>query len=160
MKTYRNKNTQKQCTETVLSSMGFSLNNVAILNKAGWYEIDYSYPSYDIDTERFEPDGDPVWDEESQKFIQNFKVISLTQEELASIREMKEQEAMSKLREIRDKRLSETDYLLMVDYPISEENLAEVKQYRQALRDLPQQEGAPWLDGEIPWPALPEFLNN
>ena len=47
---------------------------------------------------------------------------------------------------IRSKRnllLSETDYLLMPDYPISKEYLEKVKEYRQQLRDITKQEKFP-----------------
>lgn len=61
------------------------------------------------------------------------------------------------LRTLRDDKLSQTDYLLMPDYPVSAELLASVKEYRQALRNLPAQDGAPWDGGgpETPWPAEP-----
>ena len=63
------------------------------------------------------------------------------------------------LRAERDKRLAETDYLIMADYPISEKTLNKVKAYRQALRNLPSGEGAPWDGGKenTPWPEKPEF---
>lgn len=66
-----------------------------------------------------------------------------------------------RLRAERDKRIAGTDYLLMADYPISEENKAAVQTYRQALRDLPAQEGAPWDGGEeeTPWPQIPAMLS-
>ena len=62
--------------------------------------------------------------------------------------------AAASLRTARDTRLAATDKYLLVDYPISAEKLAAVKAYRQALRDLPEQPGAPWPDGNIPWPTL------
>jgi hypothetical protein len=68
--------------------------------------------------------------------------------------ELIEAEAFAALRAERDKRLADTDYLIMPDYPIAKADLKAVKAYRQALRDLPQQDGAPWIDGEIPWPVL------
>ena len=52
----------------------------------------------------------------------------------------------------RDALITATDYLLMPDYPISAEQLAEVRTYRQALRDVPLQAGFPQT---IDWPALP-----
>lgn len=65
-----------------------------------------------------------------------------------------------RIREERDRRIAETDYLLAADYPISAEKLELVKAYRQALRDIPQQEGFPWSgeidDPAIPWPVLDE----
>ena len=58
-------------------------------------------------------------------------------------------------REKRDELLAETDYLLMPDYPISEEALAALKTYRQALRDVPEQTGFP---NTIEWPSKPEVI--
>ena len=56
----------------------------------------------------------------------------------------------------RDKRIAATDYLVMPDYPLDTDKLEEIKAYRQALRDLPQQPGFPWGgpdDPECPWPV-------
>lgn len=58
-------------------------------------------------------------------------------------------------REKRDELLTETDYLLMPDYPISEEALVALKTYRQALRDVPEQAGFP---SKIEWPEKPEAI--
>ena len=52
----------------------------------------------------------------------------------------------------RDALITATDYLLMPDYPISAEQLAEVRAYRQALRDVPLQAGFPQT---IDWPMPP-----
>lgn len=64
------------------------------------------------------------------------------------------------LRTERDRRLTATDYLLMPDYPLSGDQRAVVQVYRQALRDLPAQDGAPWDGGGegTPWPELPDML--
>jgi hypothetical protein len=67
-----------------------------------------------------------------------------------------EAEAFAALRAERDKRLAETDYMFTSDYPLDETKKAAYTAYRQALRDLPAQPGAPWIDGEIPWPVKPE----
>lgn len=69
-------------------------------------------------------------------------------------------ELFQAVRAERDRRLSATDYLLMPDYPIPEDQRAAVRAYRQALRDLPAQDGAPWDGGgeTTPWPELPAFL--
>lgn len=63
----------------------------------------------------------------------------------------------SALRTARDTRLTATDKYLLPDYPISADDLALVKTYRAALRDLPDQSGAPWDGGgdETPWPVMP-----
>lgn len=55
----------------------------------------------------------------------------------------------------RDKLLSECDYYVLPDYPSTEEGLVVVKAYRQALRDVPQQEDFPMA---IVWPAKPAVL--
>lgn len=71
-----------------------------------------------------------------------------------------EAELFQQLRAERDRRLTATDYLLMQDYPIPADQRTAVQAYRQALRDLPAQEGAPWDGGgeETPWPELPAGL--
>lgn len=52
----------------------------------------------------------------------------------------------------RNKLLSDTDHLIQEDYPISDEKKQEIKVYRQALRDIPQQDGFP---ENIVWPDKP-----
>ena len=72
------------------------------------------------------------------------------------------EELAASVRSERDRRITATDYLLRVDYPLPEEDLVPIKEYRQALRDLPQQPGFPWggpNDPACPWPDLPRFLD-
>ena len=61
------------------------------------------------------------------------------------------------LRAARDARLASTDKILLPDYPIGADALPLVKAYRAALRDLPDQPGAPWDGGgaATPWPTRP-----
>ncbi|WP_251570711.1 tail fiber assembly protein [Parasutterella muris] len=66
--------------------------------------------------------------------------------------EIAEQKANS-ARAQRDRLLSQTDYLVSGDYPISAADLAAVKTYRQALRDVPEQEGFP---DSVVWPEMPQ----
>lgn len=68
-----------------------------------------------------------------------------------------EQEKFILLRGMRDGKIAATDYLIMPDYPLPEEKKAGVLAYRQALRDLPAQSGAPWDGGgeATPWPEIP-----
>lgn len=56
----------------------------------------------------------------------------------------------------RDSLLYASDYYLMSDYPSTEEGLAAVKAYRQALRDVTKQDGFP---DQINWPELPSVLS-
>lgn len=66
-----------------------------------------------------------------------------------------EEELARDVRDTRNAKLSETDYLVASDYPISEKNLAEIKIYRQALRDITEQAGFP--ESAI-WPDVPRFF--
>ena len=68
-----------------------------------------------------------------------------------------ESERFELLRSARDAKLTATDYLVAPDYPLADEQRAVVTAYRQALRDLPAQEGAPWDGGGelTPWPEMP-----
>ena len=59
------------------------------------------------------------------------------------------------IRDKRDNLLGETDYYLMPDYPSNPQNLKELKVYRQALRDVPKQEGFP---RDVRWPDVPKFF--
>lgn len=68
------------------------------------------------------------------------------------------EELAASVRAERNRRLATTDYLVMPDYPLSTDKLEEIKAYRQALRDLPQQPGFPWNgpdDPACPWPVIP-----
>jgi len=54
------------------------------------------------------------------------------------------------IREQRDALLDESDFAVLADSPVS--NVEDWKTYRQALRDVPQQEGFPQ---EVVWPNPP-----
>lgn len=60
--------------------------------------------------------------------------------------EEKRAEKETEMRAQRDALLTATDFYLMSDYPISEEDLNKIKEYRQTLRDMPQQEEWPYMD--------------
>lgn len=81
--------------------------------------------------------------------------IATTVEEIPQPTE--EEKRAKKEAEVRAKRdylISQTDYLLQPDYPISDADLAKIKEYRQALRDVPSQEGFP---DNVVWPEGPEY---
>lgn len=76
--------------------------------------------------------------------------------EVVTIPEPSDEERASIVRSQRNTKLEATDYLLVSDYPISAEELEEVKTYRQALRDIPEQSGFP---KNVQWPIEPQFLS-
>lgn len=66
-----------------------------------------------------------------------------------------EEQRFVRLREERNRKIAETDYLLAADYPIASDKLLAVRTYRQALRDITSLPGAPWTDDTVPWPEMP-----
>lgn len=71
---------------------------------------------------------------------------------------------LDEVREERNKRLSQTDYVHLPDVSVSEEHKAAVLVYRQQLRDIPETVDA-WLQEKdlysvsvwgVPWPTLEE----
>lgn len=91
-----------------------------------------------------------MWEEEKTRLEQ-----AAAEAEAARLAEYNSEAArFERLRAERDRRLTATDYLLMQDYPLNDTLKGAVQAYRQALRDLPAQEGAPWDGGEesTPWP--------
>lgn len=55
----------------------------------------------------------------------------------------------------RDRRIAETDYYMMPDYPADPETLEVVKNYRKALRDITLQSGFP---RDFKWPVVPKVF--
>ena len=67
--------------------------------------------------------------------------------------EQKLTELATTIRTKRNSLLADSDYLLMPDYPISQECLEKVKEYRQELRDITKQENFPTA---VVFPDLPK----
>lgn len=68
---------------------------------------------------------------------------------------MPQEEVATQVRAERARKIAETDWYMMPDYPSNPQNLEELKVYRQALRDVPKQEGFP---RDVRWPDVPKFL--
>ena len=66
-----------------------------------------------------------------------------------------EEDLVAQIRTERDRRLAETDWCMMPDYPSDPDNTEEMKAYRQALRDITEQTGFP---KDVIWPNLPKLL--
>lgn len=63
------------------------------------------------------------------------------------------QKLADEIRKIRDELLKETDKYLLEDFPITEEQKEKYKIYRNALREIPEQQGFPH---DVSWPVLEE----
>ena len=105
----------------------------------------------------YSPSGNPeVWEERP---IGHFTAEEwLTSHKTFTLLPPTTDQLFAALRAARDARLADTDKMLLPDYPISADSLALVKIYRNALRDIPAQPGAPWDGGGelTPWPELPK----
>lgn len=66
-----------------------------------------------------------------------------------------EEELANRVRTQRNSLLRKSDFYMMSDYPSTVEGLAQVKAYRQALRDITEDIGFP---GNVTWPTEPEVL--
>lgn len=76
--------------------------------------------------------------------------------QIVAVPEPTTEEIAAQVRAKRDALLAETDFLMMPDYPLGEEDSAALKAYRQELRDVPTQDGFPT---EITWPDFPATLS-
>ena len=63
-----------------------------------------------------------------------------------------DEELAQQIRAKRNGSLNQTDYLMMPDYPISDDKRKLIAEYRQALRDITEQDGFPRA---ITWPEKP-----
>ena len=76
--------------------------------------------------------------------------------QIVAVPEPTTEEIAAQVRAKRDALLAETDFLMMPDYPLGEEDATALKTYRQGLRDVPTQDGFPT---EITWPDFPATLS-
>lgn len=80
------------------------------------------------------------------------EVIPRTEEEIEAERAEKSLPTADEIRTQRDKLLAETDWTQVLDAPISAESREAFRVYRQALRDITEQEGFPTA---VVWPEMP-----
>lgn len=68
---------------------------------------------------------------------------------------MPQEEVATQVRAERDRKIAETDWYMMPDYPADPETLEVVKNYRKALRDITLQSGFP---RDVEWPVMPKVF--
>lgn len=83
------------------------------------------------------------------------QTVMMKRYKLVEIPEPTTEEVAAQMRAQRDSMIAQTDYLMMSDYPISEEDKTLLETYRQALRDIPEQEGFP---SNVQWPVVPQCV--
>lgn len=92
--------------------------------------------------------GDCYIDEiEPQNGVRRFQIVAVP--------EPADEEVAEQVRAERDRRLAETDWYMMPDYPADPETLELVKGYRKALRDITLQSGFP---RDFKWPVVPKVF--
>lgn len=92
--------------------------------------------------------GDCYIDEiEPQNGVRRFQIVAVP--------ELTDEEVAEQVRAERDRRIAETDWYMMPDYPADPETLEVVKNYRKALRDITLQSGFP---RDFKWPVVPKVF--
>lgn len=71
------------------------------------------------------------------------------------LRDMVYRDYEIEVRTERDELLALSDWTQMADSPLTAVQKEAWAQYRQMLRDMPQQAGFPWAENTPPWPKTP-----
>ena len=114
-----------------------------VLAGYGVYPVGYqSAPAYDPATQRMVASSEPSLVDGN--WVITKTIVAMTEDEVAKCSFNK----ASQIRAQRDGMLAATDWCALSDVTMS----AEMTAYRQALRDLPDQEGFPYT---VTWPTKP-----
>jgi hypothetical protein len=119
-------------------------HNFADLTREQWDEIGYN-EAIPVEREPY-----TIYETEWAKgddFVLREVVLSKVVDWAAKI-----EDARMSAREKRDARLDATDWTQLVDCPLDDMDIVLWQSYRQALRDVPQQEGFPL---NVEWPEEP-----
>ena len=109
------------------------------------YPVHYSdQPVVDVLTQRMVEIA-PLYD--GQSWIQQWAVEALPQDEI----DARNAQQASSVRAERNRRLADTDWMVVKTLEAGQPQDFSVAAYRQALRDVPSQPGFPW---DIIWPTM------
>jgi hypothetical protein len=92
--------------------------------------------------------GGPVFNESTQSWEVSWIVEDAAEDEIID-RVLKKQ---AEVREERDSLIAKTDWMVIKHLELNENIPGVWEVYRQALRDVPQQDGFPW---NVTWPVKP-----
>lgn len=110
----------------------------------GVYPVGYEpAPTYDPATQKMIVSSEPLLINGS--WVLTKSIVDKTAEQITNDTAVK----ASQIRSLRDSRIAQTDWCALSDVTMS----AEMAAYRQALRDIPAQEGFPYT---VTWPNKPE----
>lgn len=119
----------------------------------GWTEIDEGNgDKYNLCQTHYFEDGLYTSDGIPRYRWNGKEAVLRSKEELEEERQPTIEQLASEVRVQRDKLLLETDWTQVLDAPIDTDTREAYRAYRQALRDIPEQEGFPH---SVVWPELP-----
>lgn len=103
--------------------------------------IEGEKPSFDKKTQRISINGMPTFN--GTDYVLEYTIIDLTEEERTSLRASLE----VKMRALRDRLLAESDFVVVKNMEQGTPVPEAWKEYRQSLRDMPEDENWPWEAG-------------
>lgn len=102
---------------------------------------------------KYPPEAAEWCNEGGKAYIEEIEPVDgVRRFQIVAVPEPTDEDVAVLVRAERDRKIAETDYLAMLDYPLSDEDKKKVMAYRQTLRDLPTQVGFP---REVVWPEAP-----
>jgi hypothetical protein len=115
----------------------------SFLSENGWAKVNVFKP-HDFRTQKLVPTT-PYYEE---PWVHTVAVENKTQDELNAETNGKAEE----VREQRNKLLASSDWTQLSDSPLNSLQKADWLEYRNELRNIPEQQGFPW---EVVWPTQP-----
>lgn len=124
---------------------GAYVDDEYLLNNEGWKLLIDNPPSYDNILEVSEKNDQSLWAETSSQVEVTYTVRDKTEQELIDQKSAKWVE----IREERNKKLQKLDHVIDIAFENEFRLSSEFKEYRQALRDIPESFDDPF---NITWP--------
>ena len=136
------------------------LGNIETEELTYTHEVEVQKPvTKQRDTGEVDEDGNPIMEPytemEMVKEPQTYTMMTVTAMTEGTLPEPDLEQLAAEVRAQRDKLLAETDWTQVLDAPISAESREAFRVYRQALRDITEQEGFPEA---VIWPEMPEVV--
>lgn len=104
----------------------------------------------------YPPEAAVFCNDSGKAYIKEIEPVEGVQRfQIVAVPEPTDEEVAEQVRAKRDRRIAETDWYMMPDYPADPETLEVVKSYRKALRDITLQSGFPRA---FKWPVVPKVF--
>lgn len=104
----------------------------------------------------YPPEAAVFCNDSSKAYIKEVEPVEgVRRFQIVAVPEPTDEEVAEQVRAERDRRIAETDWYMMPDYPADPETLEVVKSYRKALRDITLQSGFPRA---FKWPVVPKVF--